>query len=458
MDKDLLVELIKNNECEWIEYKENWFDREQLGQYISAMSNAAAYRGEESAYFIWGIKDGTKEIVGTDFQYDVDVKNEPLKHYLARLLSPSIPFKFETFHLDGKRIVCLTIPAAKRIMTEFNKERFIRIGSSKELLRKYPEIEIDLAVILKNGMPTIVNTPSRNQLLNFTQLKSYYVAKGAPINEKSFEENLCLFVPGAKKYNELAFILSDENDITCRISVFSGKKKSDNQYSLDDFGKKCILITVDQILSHLESLNVTKLDERGRVVERKETPLFDSGCLREALLNAFIHNDWVDLNAPMISVFEDRIEILSYGGLPAKQTITGFFAGKSKPRCIELAEIFLQLRISERSGRGVNRIYDRYGESAFQISNDFVKVTIPFAFRMAFGSLASEQKKISKSERAKNLILREMRNNASITTLELMHISGLGKTSIQKYIKELADEKAVERIGNKKGGHWKVNG
>ncbi len=60
-------------------------------------------------------------------------------------------------------------------------------------------------------------------------------------------------------------------------------------------------------------------------------------------MDAFTHNDWVDLNAPMISVFEDRIEILSYGGLPAKQTITGFFAGKSKPRCIELAEIFLQL-------------------------------------------------------------------------------------------------------------------
>ena len=436
-----------------------------MGQYISAMSNAAAYRGEESAYFIWGIKDGSKEIVGTDFQYDVDVKNEPLKHYLARLLSPSIPFKFEAFDIDGKRVVCLSIPAAKRIMTEFNRERFIRIGSSKELLRKYPEVEIDLAVILKNGLPTIVNTPSRNQSLSFAQLKSYYVAKDASINQKSFEENLGLFVPGTKKYNEMAFILSDENDITCRVSVFSGKRKSDSQYSLDDFGKKCILITVDQILSHLESLNLTRLDESGRVVERKEIPLFDSNCLREALLNAFIHNDWVDLNAPMISVFEDRIEILSYGGLPAKQTITGFFAGKSKPRCIELAEIFLQLRISERSGRGVNRIYDRYGESAFQINDDFIKITIPFAFERTFGSLVSgqksgqesEQKKMSKTERAKDLIIREMKNSPSITTFELTHILNLSKTSVQKCIKELSDEKAIERVGSKKGGHWKVN-
>lgn len=220
MDKKYLIEIIKNNECEWIEYKENWFDKDGLGEYISAMSNVAAYHGQEYAYFIWGIKDGAKDIVGTNFQYDIDINNEPLKHYLARLLKPSIPFKFETFDIDGKRVVCLSIPAAKRIMTEFNKERYIRIGSSKELLRKYPELEIDLAVILRNGIPTIINTASRKQTLSFTQLKSYYVAKDAFINQDSFEENLGLFVPGTKKYNELAFILSDQNDITCRVSVF----------------------------------------------------------------------------------------------------------------------------------------------------------------------------------------------------------------------------------------------
>ncbi|MCQ2796989.1 MAG: ATP-binding protein, partial [Bacilli bacterium] len=145
MEKEYLLELISNNECEWIEYKENWFNREELGQYISAISNSAAEAGEEYGYFIWGVNDKTHEIVGTSFEYDVDIKNEPLKHYLARLLNPSISFLFEAFNVDGKKVVCLTIPAAKRIMTEFDKNRFIRIGSSKELLRKFPEREIDLA-------------------------------------------------------------------------------------------------------------------------------------------------------------------------------------------------------------------------------------------------------------------------------------------------------------------------
>ena len=74
MNKEYLSELIKNDECEWIEYKENWFDRDELGTYISAMSNAAAFHGEDCAYFIWGVKDQTREIVGTDFNYDKDIK------------------------------------------------------------------------------------------------------------------------------------------------------------------------------------------------------------------------------------------------------------------------------------------------------------------------------------------------------------------------------------------------
>lgn len=468
MDQEYLLELINSEECEWIEFKENWFDKYELGCYISALSNSATENGEDYAYFIWGIQDQTHEIIGTTFDYNKNVNNEPLKHYLARLLSPSIAFTFETFSLDGKKIVCLTIPAAKRIMTEFDKNRYIRIGSSKELLRKYPEREIDLAVTLKNGYPTIINTPSRIQDLDFSDLKAYYLAKGAYVHPDSFEENLGLFVPNTKKYNILAYILSNNNDISCRVSVFSGKKKSDSQYSLNDFGRKCIFLTIDQILNFLESFNITKLDEKNRIVERKEISLFNSSCLREAILNAFMHNDWVDLNAPMISVFTDRIEILSYGSLPNKQTKSGFFAGKSKPRCLELAEIFVKLKISERAGRGVPKIVDTYGMDVIEIAEDYIKVTIPYAFERTFGNSESEQKVSKKSEQKKKhqflsktdkikwLILQEMENDSSITTSQLMEITDLKKTAVQNYLKDLTKNGYIKRIGSKRSGYWKV--
>ena len=465
MDLNYIKELIEQDfENEYVELKVNWFNKEELGEYICAISNSAAEHNVDFGYFIWGVDDKTHKLVGTNFNPDMEVVNEPLKHYLARNLCPSIAFKFYTEFLEGKRIVVLEIPAAKRIVTEFKKERFIRIGSSKELLRKYPEREADLWIILRNGIPSIINTASPRQDLSFSTLLTYYIAKGLPLNPNSFKDNLHLFIPFTTKYNLLAFLLSDNNDVTCRVSIFSGKRKSDNQYSLNDFGKKCLLITIDQILNYLDSFNTVILDETNRIVERKEIPLFDSKCLREAILNAFIHNDWVDLNAPMISIFSDRIEILSYGSLPSKQTIAGFFAGKSKPRSQELAEVFLQLRISERSGRGVTKVVDAYGKGVFQIEEDFIKVTIPFSSERYFGSSIigqkdeqkDEQKYLTKSEQIKNTIISEIRHNPNITTNHLMKMLSLGKTSIQNYLRELTKQGLIEHVGSKRGGYWKA--
>lgn len=277
---------------------------------------------------------------------------------------------------------------------------------------------------------------------------------------KTYSDFSHFYISHYMKSLKKSYILSDNNGITCGVSVFSGKRKSDNQYSLNDFGRKCILLSVDQILYFLDSFNINVMDETNRVVERKDIHIFDFKCLREAILNAFIHNDWVDLNSPMISVFTDRIEILSFGSLPNKQTKSGFFAGKSKPRCNELAEVFLQLRISERSGRGVTKIVDTYGADVIEIAEDYIKVTIPFAYERYFGvsitEQKTEQKPLTQTERIKSIILAEMRHNASITTNQLMELTNLKKTSIQNYLRELTLNGFIRRVGSKKGGYWEV--
>lgn len=461
MNIELFEELISYTyEKEWLEFKESWYDRKEIGNYISALSNVATLKDIKFAYLIWGISDDNHEIVGTDFDFDKEEKGESLKHYLSRNLNPSINYEFEEFLYNGKRIVSLAIPCAQLIPTEFDKERYIRIGSSKEPLRKYPHIEATLWERLKHRETGIVYQESPKQNLNFARFLVYYASKGLLLKEKTFKEELSFYVPGTRKYNLLAFLMSDENNITMRVSVFSGTKKSDNLYSVREFGKQCLLYTIDKVLDYCDVVNIIQADERNRIVERNDVPLFDSKALREAVLNAFIHNDWSDLNAPMISIFSDRIDILSNGTIPSGQTIEGFYEGRSKPRCLELSDIFLQLRISERSGRGVNKIVDSYGKKAFLIEQDFIKVTIPYQRIIAHNSSGSEQeptKKVSKSSMNIQRILSEMRNNPNITTNELISILNLQKTSIQKYIRILESEGTVKRVGSKKKGYWKVN-
>lgn len=76
-------------------------------------------------------------------------------------------------------------------------------------------------------------------------------------------------------------------------------------------------------------MNLIQADETNRKVKRIEVPLFDTKAYKEAIMNSFVHNDWLHLNSPMISVFKNRIEILSRGGIPKGQTINGFFRGES---------------------------------------------------------------------------------------------------------------------------------
>lgn len=89
-------------EANWFEFKENWYEPNGIGEYISSLSNAAALEGQEYGYLVWGVNNATHDITGTTFDYRVDVKNEPLEHYLARQITPDNIFSFHEITLNEK--------------------------------------------------------------------------------------------------------------------------------------------------------------------------------------------------------------------------------------------------------------------------------------------------------------------------------------------------------------------
>ena len=371
--KQIVLDLCAlSDEQEWFEFKENWFQPEALGEYVSALSNAAAFHYKKYAYFIWGVNDKTHEIVGTTFNQYCEYNKEPYQNYLARNLSPSINFSFEETEIYGKRVVGLVIPAATEIPTAFKEKRFLRIGSSKCNMKDYPKREIELFKILDGRTETIETVPAKYQDLTFQKLFGYYGSKGIVLNQKTFIKNL-------------------------------GLKTG------------------------------------------------------EAIINAVLHNKWVEGNEPMISVFSDRIEILSRGTLAPAQTMEGFFLGESIPVNEKLSEIFLQLHISEKSGRGVPKITEMYGKDAFSFRENSIVVTIPFERINKVGNKVGKKvgdKKPLNSRRQK--IIAEMRDNPNITTAELHNILGVSETAVENNISFLRENGYIERVGSKKAGYWKV--
>lgn len=441
-------------EKEWFEFKENWFEAEELGKYISALANAAAFENQEYAYFIWGVSDGGHKIVGTDFNPDMDYKKEPLKHFLSRQLFPENDFSFFAEQYEGKKVVILQIPAANKIPLSWKGQRYIRIGSSKELLSKFPEKEANLFRILNYYVSTIENTPSEYQNLSFSQLLIYYVAKGIPLREESFKENLGLLTKDGQ-YNIMAQLLSDDSHVSIRVATFLGKTKADPMYTVREFGHKCLLLSVDDILRYADILNVPQADESERVVDRKEVPLFDAGAFREAAINAFVHNDWTNLLEPMFTIYSDRIVIFSRGKLAKGQSIQGFFLGRSVPVNKKLSDIFLQLHISERTGRGVPRIIDSYGRQAFEFLDDGIEVTIPF-HRINIASWGD--KRGDKKELSENYgrVLDVIRDNPNLTKPQIARTLHIGKSTVDRAIESLKMRGMIERVGSNKSGYWKV--
>ena len=372
--KDLIAH---KHEEEWFEFKENWYEPHELGQYISALSNVAALQGRENGYLVWGIENNTHRVAGTEFDFHQDVKNEPLKHFLARQIAPDTGFRFDEIIFQEKRLVVMTVPAAVRIPTAFAGVRYIRIGSSKENLMKFPETESQLFFILRNGVPTISNTESEYQDLTFNKLFLYFETKGVPLNRRTFKKNLGLMTAEGK-YNILAQLLSDDCHITIRFALFAGNNKASTMYSVKEFGYTCILYSLDQVLDYGKVLNIPQADERNRKTVRKEVPLFNEQAFEEAVINAFVHNRWIDGNAPMFTGFQDRIEILSRGNLPPKQTLEGFYAGESVPVNQALSDVFIKLHITEHTGRGIPRITEVYGRDAIQLNENSIVVKVPF--------------------------------------------------------------------------------
>jgi len=445
-------------EWPWFEFKENWYEPVQLGEYISALANSAAFENEPYAYFVWGINDETHEVVGTSFDFRQDYQKGPLENFLAVNLDPDVNFRFTEIEVHGKRVVVLKIPKADKFIVSFKGKRFFRIGSSKADLARYPEREMALMDIIKNGYPTLENTESSRQDLSFVQLFTYFAGKGIALKQVNFKKNLGLLTKDGK-FNLLAQILSDDSGIPIRFSIFRGKTKADPLYSVREFGNCCILVSLDKLIDYGDTINLIQADETNRRVERKDVPLFEPSAFFEATLNAILHNKWTTGYGPAFTMYSDRLEILSRGALPPAQTVVGFYRGDSVPVNASLAKIINQLHISETSGRGVPKITSFYGENSIEISENTIRVTIPFNFlttpKSDMGDKVRDKVGV-KLNGTQRKMLELLRDNPNLTQPQLMIALGLGETAVQNNISFLRNHEFIRRIGSKKTGYWEV--
>ena len=170
------------SECEWVEFKVNNSKPEMIGEYISALSNAACLHNKSAAYLVWGIENESHKIVGTTFKpRHTKIGSAELESWLATQLDPRIDFEIFEFSYDESSIVMFKINATYNTPVCFKGTAYIRVGSYKKKLNSHPgkarkiwgkrvelsfEREIALPDIDENKALKLLDYPSYFGLLN----------------------------------------------------------------------------------------------------------------------------------------------------------------------------------------------------------------------------------------------------------------------------------------------------
>jgi predicted HTH transcriptional regulator len=173
-----LLEDLQNlpKECEWVEFKENNSNPQEIGEYLSALSNSACYHKREYAYLVFGIEDGTHNLVGTTFRpLQTKIGNQELENWLATQLNPRIDLNIHEFDFNSRHFSLFCVPKTRNTPVSFRGEYYIRVGSYKKRLDDHPERErkiwqIEKQFVFENEIAK--ENVSENEILQLIILNS----------------------------------------------------------------------------------------------------------------------------------------------------------------------------------------------------------------------------------------------------------------------------------------------
>lgn len=322
---------------------------------------------------------------------------------------------------------------------------FIRVGSS---IQSMPYDMINNRVN-KRTRTSLRNIVSPKQNLTFIQLKIYYEEKGFNINN-NFLKQLDLYTDDGK-YNYNAYLLADNNTVSIKFGKYAGTNAVD-LIENEDFGNCSLIKATKNILNKIEIEN--KIFTKIEYPERKEIKMYDFAAVREAVVNAIVHNDWSNEYAPKFEMFSDRLVISSNGGIQDSTTKEEFLEGFSLPKNKELMKVFNDLDLVEQMGTGIIRILQSYNKESFEFFPNFIRVTFPFnenKFKLTKNEIQN-----SNITETQNNIIGLMLDSPTITQETLARLLDVNIRTIQRNIKILMDMGLVERTGATKKGKWIV--
>ncbi len=334
-----------------------------------------AFANTKGGILYIGIEDNGS-VVGIE---DVDQVILQLNNMIRDSIKPDVTMfvHYETLFVERKHIIAVTVQKGTDRPYYLGSKGlkpsgvYVRNGTSTD-----PATDTAIRRMIKETDGDSFETMrSLEQNLTFQVAEVQFSKRNVPFDSTKMQTLGMVSQDGI--YSNVALLLSDQCSHTIKAATFTGTDKTTFQ-DRREFGGS-LFQQMEEMYAYLDMRNQTKATFEG--LYRIDTRDYPEEALREALLNSLVHRDYSFSASTLISVYDDRIEFVSVGGLPIGIALEDIMLGLSICRNPKLAAIFYRLELIEAYGTGMPKIVKAYAgigmKPKIEVTNNAFKITLP---------------------------------------------------------------------------------
>ena len=295
-------------------------------------------------------------------------------------------------------------------------------------------------LILEGQGQSFEELPALRQELTFSRLEEELVrVLEVEKLDKDILKTLELYSE-RKGYNNAAALLADRNDFK-GVDMIRFGKDIDEIMDRESVEQVSLLIQLEKSMGmYRKYYQYEKIEG----VERRTIEKIPEKAYREAIANALVHRAW-DVKASIkVSMFEDRIEISSPGGLPAELSADEYVNGQvSILRNPIIGNVFFRLKYIEKFGTGILRINHLYRNSIkkpdYKVFENSIKVVLPV------------MEELGKFTEMEVVVWRQMQGQKEMTRVQIERNTGIKKDTLLRILNGMIEKGFIQKTGAGRG-------
>lgn len=393
--------------------------------------------------------DGT--VTGLD---DPDSASLQVSNMVRDAIKPDLTMflHYETLTVDGKKIVAVDIQqgterpyyiAKKGLRPEgvYVRQGYSSVPATNTAIRH---------MIKETDGDHFEEMRSLEQNLTFERARKEFADRNIKFGQAQMKTLGIMTQDGV--YTNLGLLLSDQCVHTVKAAVFEGTNQSQFKDRKEFTGS--LFRQMDDVYDFIDFRNQTHSSyEKLRRIDRRDYP---EVAVREALLNLLVHREYSFRASTFISIYTDRIEFTSIGGLVSGVTLKDVMMGISVCRNVKLANVFYRLELIEAYGTGIRKILDSYEGTGMtpqiETSDNAFKIILPNL------NAKTEQKERdnrgSESRAAEDKVITLAKKQGAVTRKEVEILLGISQTTCGRLLKQMVGNGLIVQEGKGKTTHY----